>query len=286
MGNDGALALAAALATNTHLVVLMVDSNDMTGRGCAALCASLAHHPRLTHFYLSYNRIGDEGATALAELLSLSTKSNSTSKSIHQLQVLKVSHNEIGPRGAAALADALRKTSNNSRITTLEARYNAWGCAGVTAVLDALGDDNHTLRTLDVRNNQISSTHPPLQQAYDAPIRQAAIRMLRRNATLSHLYLWDETPHEQKVPLQLMEDTTSGTEQATLAFLLAWNRAGRQSLLSTDNHTAIPMAYLLANGARDNNPSVLFASLRTRPDVALAVASVESSSYLDPTVAS
>jgi hypothetical protein len=267
MGNDGACALAAALAdpTNTHLVVGMLDNNHIGPSGCRALCASLTattpqSSPPLVHLYLSYNRIGDEGAVALAALLS-----SSVSSSVSSLQVLKIAHNEIGPRGAAVLAQALAHQA--CRLTTLDASANAWGRTGVTSVLAALAD-NSALRTLDVRDNQDSP--PPDDMDDMAALRQAAIRFLRHNVTLSHLYLGDESsPDDEKTAARrgVEKGNAVTSERATLAFYLAWNRAGRQSLACTTNGQVVPMAHLLANAAAAADKSVLFASLRTRPDV-------------------
>lgn len=82
----GAAAFGEALLMNTTLRVLDLRLNRIPdGAGCAGLIAALASHPALETLDLSHNRLGDEVARALAEvlpkqnsLLSLSVSGNKT----------------------------------------------------------------------------------------------------------------------------------------------------------------------------------------------------------------
>jgi hypothetical protein len=75
----------------------------------------------LTHLDLSGNRAGDEGASALADLL----ETNSS------LSTLLLTENDIGDEGTAALADALKM---NRALTTIHMGRNAAGDSGMTAI--------------------------------------------------------------------------------------------------------------------------------------------------------
>ena len=87
----------------------------------------------LRHLDVSYNSIGDGGATALAEIL-------------RTLQQLNVSHNSIGDGGATALAEMLKE---NRTLQQLDVSSNSIGDVGATALAEML-KENGTLKQLNV----------------------------------------------------------------------------------------------------------------------------------------
>jgi Ran GTPase-activating protein (RanGAP) involved in mRNA processing and transport len=118
LGDKGVSELAYALTCNTTLERLVVGSNRLTWRGLSILCYVLEKHPSL--FLLSLgaylatadmgeltNRIGDEGALFIADLIRRNPK----------LKVLNVVQNNISNVGLQEIANALLQ---NSSILMLE----------------------------------------------------------------------------------------------------------------------------------------------------------------------
>ena len=97
--------------------------------------------PSLTSLNLGDNRIGDDGAKALATALK-----NNTS-----LTSLNLLGNRIGDDGAKALATALE---TNTSLTSLELGFNRIGADGATALATAL-KNNTSLTSLNLLNNDI-----------------------------------------------------------------------------------------------------------------------------------
>ena len=118
----------------------------------------------LTELGLYSNRIGAEGAKALATAL----QTNSS------LSTLYLGNNEIGDEGAQALATALH---TNSSLSSLSLGYNQIGAEGAQALATAL-QTNKTLTKLDLWNNQIGDEGA-----------QALATALHTNKTLRELYL-------------------------------------------------------------------------------------------------
>ena len=105
------------------------------GEDVRALAAALEENSTLTSLDLSWNEIGDKGATSMAAAL----EKNST------LTSLDLSENEIGHIGAASLAAALQK---NSTLTSMSLRGNDIGDEGVASLAAAL-EKNYALEVLD-----------------------------------------------------------------------------------------------------------------------------------------
>ena len=240
MGNDGAKALASALAENTQVVVLFLQHNQLGPSGARALVAALSKHPRLAHLYLDDNHLGDEGCLAIAELIRKS----------RTLQVLKLSDNRVGTQGAKSIASAL-PYANTLQYLCLQKNFLKE--QGIQSICNAVA---HTqvpnLRWLDLRCNKVHNY---------SNVLKGWIEILRDNQwsipnqTLCILELW-ETAEWHTVQRKC------GDLQSRLEFWLKWNRAGRRSL-ANDNES-LPLCRLLANS---HSPSVMMATLVARPDL-------------------
>jgi len=98
---DGLLALAEVLNTNTELTSLSLRHNSMSDNGVRALADALKINTALTVLLLGFNSIGNEGARALAGALEVNSA----------LTLLDLDSNAIGAEGASALAEALKANS-------------------------------------------------------------------------------------------------------------------------------------------------------------------------------
>ena len=145
IGPLGAAALADALAANSKLDKLYLNENEVGAEGAAALIKALASPKSvLTSLWLSRNKLGDAGAQSLADGISKGKT--------RRLQVLDLWENGIGPRGGDALATALR---TNFALLTLELRGNSIGDEGARSFA-GLMPNNRALSTLDLSSNGIS----------------------------------------------------------------------------------------------------------------------------------
>ena len=146
--------LAISLCQNEALEFLDLGHNDFVGHndsvanavgdeGATALASMLTVNKTLQALYLSDNAIGDEGATALASMLTV----NKT------LQTLYLGLNDIGVEGATALASML---TVNKTLQELNLSDNAvGGDEGATAMASML-TVNKTLKVLYLRSNSIT----------------------------------------------------------------------------------------------------------------------------------
>mmetsp|Transcript_8241 Transcript_8241/g.19580 ORF Transcript_8241/g.19580 Transcript_8241/m.19580 type:complete len:289 (-) Transcript_8241:97-963(-) len=129
---QGGDVLAKLLHTNTHIVTLDVVNTGLLDAGVTALVRALEVNHTLQHLYLgangcspavtevfrdlylkqplslrslsfAVNRLGDAGATTLAEVIALPNASN--------LERLSLASNRISAPGATALAQSLSKAS-------------------------------------------------------------------------------------------------------------------------------------------------------------------------------
>ena len=124
---------------------LSLRSNKIGDDGATALAEVLKNNTALATLNLHGNKIGDDGATALAEAL----KNNNTA-----LATLSLSNNKIGNDGAIALAEAL-KTS--TALTYLALDRNMIGRRGELALQDMLES-----------NTALKPRHLPGSQRYTA----------------------------------------------------------------------------------------------------------------------
>ena len=140
----------------------------------------------ITSLDLWLERIGDERAIVLADILSNNTN----------VTYLNLADNDIGEAGAIAIADALRV---NTSLTILLLTENKIGKAGAQALAEAL-KVNPTLRALYLGKNQIGEAGA-----------QALAEALRENTSLTELYLGSNQIREtgaQALAESLRENTT------------------------------------------------------------------------------
>jgi hypothetical protein len=102
----------------------------------------LKKNESLTSLNLGYNKIGVEGAKAIAQALEKN----------ESLTSLYLMNNKIGAEGAKALAQALEK---NESLTSLDFWNNKIGDEGAKAIAQAL-EKNESLTSLELWNNDIS----------------------------------------------------------------------------------------------------------------------------------
>ncbi|KAK3247969.1 hypothetical protein CYMTET_42548 [Cymbomonas tetramitiformis] len=125
------------------------------------LGAVLVFNTSLNTLNLSDNRVGDEGAKALAVVLT----PNAEGVFNTSMNTLNLSNNTIGPEGAKALADALTPNAKgvfNTSLNTLHLSWNDFGPVGAKALADALtpnaeGVFNTSLNALHLAGNRIGS---------------------------------------------------------------------------------------------------------------------------------
>jgi len=102
IGDEGAMALAAAVASVPHLETLFLAGNHIGDAGLAAIADRCASTP-LSQLVLSENAaLGDEGAIALARAVT-----SDPSSSFASLQWLYLDSSAISDKGVDALAKAL-----------------------------------------------------------------------------------------------------------------------------------------------------------------------------------
>jgi hypothetical protein len=150
IGDEGAIALAKALKTNTTLVYLYINKNNIGDEGAIALAEALKTNTTLVYLSMEQNNIGAKGAIAIAEAL----KTNTT------LTRLSMDRNNIGSEGAIAFAETL---ITNKTLTTLIVSYCNIGSEGAKKLVDAI-KINTTLTFIGLYGNEgISNTRSYLR---------------------------------------------------------------------------------------------------------------------------
>jgi hypothetical protein len=152
-GEADALALAAAMATNTNCIALHLDGRAVSPAGAAALAAALGKRPlgaRLDTLALGDAAFGGgAGLVALAEGLAAAARERSPG-SPPLVGTLDLEGTGVGPGGAAALAQAASATTTTTPRPFASlglARNPGLGDAGAAALARALP----RLTSLDVR---------------------------------------------------------------------------------------------------------------------------------------
>ncbi|KAJ3002666.1 T-complex-associated testis-expressed protein 1, partial [Thoreauomyces humboldtii] len=136
--------LTDALRTSKVLRSLTVTASSLDDNRCHLLASALMDNRTLEILNLSHNLLGDEGARALATVLTSPTTS---------LTRLILSNNQIGQTGGTFIANAL---SRNHVLTHLSLRMNHVGDKGGSAIFSALRG-NDALQILDLSCNQLGS---------------------------------------------------------------------------------------------------------------------------------
>ena len=143
MKQQDALHIQKVLRASRCLTRLALPENEIDDDLCRAVVAGLVHNTTLRHLDLSHNRIGDVGAGAVGLVL------------LQQelvLETLDLGDNEIRVAGAAAIADGLAVTRH---LHTLSLRLNRLGDEGGEMVILAAAENNKTLTSLDLSNNDL-----------------------------------------------------------------------------------------------------------------------------------
>jgi Ran GTPase-activating protein (RanGAP) involved in mRNA processing and transport len=176
IGDEGAKAIAGALANNTTLQNINISKNDIGVEGAKAIAEALANNTTLIELNIGINNILDEGAEAIAEALKSNNKllalyiseNNLTYKSAYEfaiilkkiktLKIFDISKNKIDGDGAKAIANAFTPSPILEYNTTLEELSIGTaniGDTGVIAIVKAL-KNNISLKTLIIDDNNIT----------------------------------------------------------------------------------------------------------------------------------
>ncbi|KAL3806765.1 hypothetical protein ACHAXA_000782 [Cyclostephanos tholiformis] len=131
-------------ASNPYLRGVWLQAKNLNDDHVRRLCDALIRNKVVTEVWLPSNRITDVGAGYIAHMLKFN----------RHIKELFLGENDIGPKGAAALASALAR--GNNTLVALGLGDNHIGVEGAGAFAAALRH-NHSLQTLDVKNNGIPS---------------------------------------------------------------------------------------------------------------------------------
>jgi Ran GTPase-activating protein (RanGAP) involved in mRNA processing and transport len=164
---DGASALAGALALNSSVMSINFHGNSISDTGTSAIADDLKVNSSVTSINLSSNGIGAKGAVVLADAL----KVNST------VTTMNLSSNSIGGEGASALADALKV---NSTLTSTDLGSNGIGFEGASAFVDTL-KVNPTVLSICLDGNGIEGKQ----------VFAIVLNLLDRNKHFRRLFLFD-----------------------------------------------------------------------------------------------
>ena len=124
-----------------HIIVLQDDRIMTTITDSSQIDALQDPDSSVQEVDLRFERIGNTGATALANALKVNLS----------VQELCLSGNQIGNMGATALADALKV---NTSVQELDLRFNEIGGVGATVLADAL-KVNASVQALYLNFNKI-----------------------------------------------------------------------------------------------------------------------------------
>ena len=162
--------------SSPHLRGVWLQAKSLNDVNVRDLCHALIRNRVVTEVWLPGNHITDVGASYIAHMLKfnrtikvryarpicsstsqpraseLTFSSLTHCRKIQHTQELFLGENDIGPKGAAALASALAR--NNNTLQALGLGNNHIGVEGAGAFAAALRH-NHTLHTLDVKDNGI-----------------------------------------------------------------------------------------------------------------------------------
>lgn len=137
-----ALAIQRVLKACPSLRSLSLPGNRIDGELVKAILAGLVKNNTLTHLDLSHNKIGDDGAAALAVILS---------KKDVALKTIDLSDNCIRGDGAKSLGRAL---GSNTSVESMSLRLNRIGDSDGASFFELL-QPNASIGKLDMSNNQL-----------------------------------------------------------------------------------------------------------------------------------
>jgi Ran GTPase-activating protein (RanGAP) involved in mRNA processing and transport len=160
----GAKAIATALEKNNTLTSLNLSFCSIAETGGQSVIHALANNHALTFIDLSQNNLNIESATAIGSMLSQN----------HTLTSLKLDSNWIRDAGAKAIAGGLE---NNKTLHTLALNWSEIGNDGARSIAGLL-TQNNSLTTIDLSHNNIGYLGT-----------QALVYAMGKNHTLSALDL-------------------------------------------------------------------------------------------------
>lgn len=189
--NQGMRLIGNALATNSRLIMLVLDSNRIQAEGLQPLCKALSSKSTaLEYLSLWDNPIGNSGAKMLGQCLAKNTSMVTLNLNFSDigdvgdlakglrinttLTKLTLRHCPIRNPGAMALAVVLK---TNHTLQHLDLEFCDITAPGSAALGEALVG-NETLRTLDLKGNAIGDIGA-----------ECLARGLTRNKSLVHLDL-------------------------------------------------------------------------------------------------
>ena len=129
-------------SSNPDLKGVWLQAKNLNDAHIKQLSEALIRNKVVTEVWIPSNQITDVGAAHIAHMLKFN----------HSIKELFLGQNDIGPKGAAALASALAR--GNTTLVALGLGDNHIGVEGAGAFAAALRH-NHSLHTLDVKNNGI-----------------------------------------------------------------------------------------------------------------------------------
>mmetsp|Transcript_5148 Transcript_5148/g.11205 ORF Transcript_5148/g.11205 Transcript_5148/m.11205 type:complete len:387 (-) Transcript_5148:369-1529(-) len=168
-------ALCEALYEDANVVSIDLSYNRLNDMAAQAVARLIKVNRTVRFINLAGNDITHVGATQLADALSMSSEGSAGGP---VLQVLMLSGNPLEDQGVVALGNMLR---SNSSLAALDLCNTGAGIQGIISVCTALGEANQTLSSLDLGS-------PTLKGPQDTTTLNIA-RMLASNTSLTELGL-------------------------------------------------------------------------------------------------
>ena len=228
-------AFAKAMARPNVLTSLALRHSGITDATASVLAAAVgARNPRanLDFLDLSFNRITDAGAIALA------------TEGLGSVVHLALGGNTIGDAGAVALAGALATGGTVAGLTFLDLHGNAVGDAGAIAIAGALARTGTTLGYLNLRDNAISD------DGATALATAATAATVAGGSPLTHLNLYGNSVTESAAAALSTLLATPGNALASLN--LGGNGIGDEGMVVLANGITSKHARLAHLDVRDN----------------------------------
>ena len=193
IGPRGAGRIRSALRENDVVTSLLLGTDGLGDEGCAEIAPLVS---QLETLYLGCNRITGKGVEAIVSALETNPG--------HKLRHLWLKRNPLGNRGAISLAEHLR--SDKCQLITLDLVNTGLEDEGFTALLEALIDQNRSLRSLYLggngltpacgklfsrlieKNDQLEGLYLNVNHLGDSGVAELAAG-LERNTALKHLAL-------------------------------------------------------------------------------------------------
>jgi Ran GTPase-activating protein (RanGAP) involved in mRNA processing and transport len=224
--DEGARVVCEAIAANTGsaLSVLYLESNGLTWAVVPAVCNMVrSRNSKIKDVCLGCNRIGDKGATMLADVMD-------------RLEHLELSSCGIGPKGAEAIATVLATNTTLKKLdlgllkstNALGEIPNAMGNQGATALAGAL-TRNSTLLSLNLLHNGI----------YQQGVSNLAKALTDGNRTLLYLNI-----EQLGIPVnELTRETIRAALKQNMMALTAEQREAAMAAINRQHLAEIKSVY-------------------------------------------